>query len=88
MTRPPTVSAPQVTAIRCGVGGLMKKHRLALGLSQAALAARLGILQSNISGYELGITNPQLAMIYRLALALEVEVSDLLPSIAEVFDPS
>ncbi len=65
LDRPP----PRVTLARACRDG-----RLALGLTQAAVAARVGVARSYIAGIEQGQANPSLDVIVRLARALGLEL--------------
>ena len=72
--RPP----PRVTLARACRDG-----RLALGLTQTALAAKVGVARSYIAAIERGRANPSLVVIVRLAaaLGLELELSMRPPTI-------
>lgn len=71
--RPP----PKVTLARAARDG-----RLALGLSQRALAIKVGVARSYIAAIERGRANPSLDIIVRLATALGLEIDlDLRPPI-------
>ena len=59
-------------------GGLVRRYRLAVGLSQEALAERAEIHRTYIGGIERGERNPTLLMIHRLATALQVTPGELL----------
>lgn len=59
------------------LGRRIKQHRERLGLSQEALALRASINRTYIGSLESGQRNPSLENVIRLALALEVEVADL-----------
>ncbi|MCL6557700.1 MAG: helix-turn-helix domain-containing protein [Firmicutes bacterium] len=48
------------------------------GLSQTELASKVGVTQGFISHIELGIREPTLKLVRKLAAALGVSVSDLL----------
>lgn len=55
----------------------MKRIRLARGLSQEEIAARMGIKQPNYSRMELGESKPTLQTLVRLCEALECDVPEL-----------
>lgn len=63
-------------------GTRLREIRLKRGLSQQALAERLGVAQTQISGMEVGIKVPNLFTVLRLAVALECKVTELV----SVFD--
>ncbi|MEU2199942.1 helix-turn-helix transcriptional regulator [Isoptericola sp. NPDC019482] len=61
------------------LGALLRTARQARGLTLVALAAAAGVSQPFLSKVERGQANPSLHSLYRIANALEVRVSDLLP---------
>jgi transcriptional regulator with XRE-family HTH domain len=63
-------------------GEHLRALRLKRGLSQQALAERVGIPQTHVSAMEIGIKFPNLLTVLRLAVALECKVTDLV----RVFD--
>jgi transcriptional regulator with XRE-family HTH domain len=68
--RPPIKEAPEF-------GKRLAAARQAKGLSQAALAEKLGTTRVNIGYYEREASNPTLDFIQRCARVLEVPLSDL-----------
>jgi transcriptional regulator with XRE-family HTH domain len=60
---------PRVTLARACRDG-----RLALGMSQSALAAKIGLARSHVAAIERGRANPSLDVIVRLAAALGLEL--------------
>jgi transcriptional regulator with XRE-family HTH domain len=59
--------------VRRVIGANVRKHRLAMGLSQEELALRIEIFdQGYISGLEMGRRNPTAVTLWLLAEALEV----------------
>jgi transcriptional regulator with XRE-family HTH domain len=58
-------------------GARLREVRLKRGLSQQALAERVGIPQTHVSAMELGIQFPNLLTVLRLAVALECKVMQL-----------
>jgi transcriptional regulator with XRE-family HTH domain len=60
------------------IGERISKFRKAKGLSQADLAAKVGMEKPNLSVIENGRTNPQLLTLARIAAGLGVTLSDLL----------
>lgn len=59
-------------------GGVVRKKREELRLSQADLARKLGCPQSNVSRLESGLRSPNLRELVGLATALDTPLSDLL----------
>lgn len=59
-------------------GGVVKKKREELGMSQTDLARKLGCPQSNVSRLESGLRSPNLRELVGLATALNTPLSDLL----------
>ena len=52
-------------------------HRNRRGLTQRELAKKTGLAQGTIAKYELGLVKPSLDALFRLAVALDVDVSEL-----------
>jgi transcriptional regulator with XRE-family HTH domain len=63
--------------VRRIVGGNVRKHRIAAGITQAALADRMGVDRAYISGLEMGQRNPTIVSLWHLCRALEIDVGDL-----------
>jgi transcriptional regulator with XRE-family HTH domain len=63
-----------------GVGRAIRKARAANEISMRALAARCGVSQPFLSEVERGMSMPSIATLYRIAEALGVAPSSLLPS--------
>lgn len=59
------------------VGENVRRIRIAAGLSQAELAARMGVDRSYISGLEQGQRNPTVVTLWHLAKALGAKLQDL-----------
>jgi transcriptional regulator with XRE-family HTH domain len=68
------------------VGSLIRRRRRALDLTQAKLAARLGMSRGALANIETGRQNLLLHHLYRFASALEVNIHDLLPAPREELD--
>ena len=58
-------------------GARLRELRVKRGMSQQALAERVGIPQTHVSAMELGIKFPNLLTVLRLAVALHCKVVDL-----------
>lgn len=59
----------------------IKQERLKRNLTQFEFASKLNIDDSSLRRIEAARTSPTLKTLYRLANALDIEVSDLLPSL-------
>jgi transcriptional regulator with XRE-family HTH domain len=66
-----------VTDPRKPLGIAIRKHRLALGLTQEELAERADLHWTYISGIERGIRNVSIVNLFHIATALELRVKDL-----------
>ncbi|KKR80661.1 MAG: DNA-binding protein [Candidatus Daviesbacteria bacterium GW2011_GWA1_41_61] len=60
-------------------GQKMQKVRQSSGVTQEELAARLGMHRTYIGLIERGERNPTIRTLYKIAKALKVPASDLLP---------
>jgi transcriptional regulator with XRE-family HTH domain len=69
--------------VRRLVGENARRLRLAAGLSQEEMAARVGVSQAYISGLESGERNPTIVTLWHTALALGVKPSQLLEAPAD-----
>lgn len=68
---------------RWAVGNLIRDHRKAAGLSQQGLAERAGIDNKTISRAENGVYAVSIDQLARIACALGVSSSELLPGRGE-----
>lgn len=59
------------------IGANIRKHRIAEGWSQEALAGELGMNPSHLRTLEKGASNPTLSTLERIADMLGIEVSVL-----------
>src|SRR5713101_8165767 len=66
------------------VGKLIRRQRRALDLTQAKLAARLGISRGALANIETGRQNLLLHQLYGFAAALDMNVHDLLPVLKDM----
>lgn len=60
------------------LGRLVRERRQVLGLEQASLAAKLGVRQQAVSGWENRRSRPRRAMLDEVAAVLEIELETLL----------
>ena len=56
---------------------LLRRHRMAVGLSQTALAKKLDIVPSTVSFWESGESIPKAEMIPKLARILGIDAMEL-----------
>jgi transcriptional regulator with XRE-family HTH domain len=59
-------------------GPYLRETRTAKGITQTELAAKLGVAQTTISAWELGVSEPSIARLRQIARALGVKVADLI----------
>ena len=76
MAKPSPQHAGNPTLLSLGSG--IKSSRLALGMSQEALAANAGLDRSYMGGVERGEHNLSLMAIVRISHALNIKACDLL----------
>lgn len=62
------------------VGKRIKEERKKRNINQKNLARKIGIQNSTLSQYENGKSEPNQEMLFKIAQALDVNVSDLIPS--------
>ena len=63
--------------VRRLVGQNVRRLRLASGISQAALAVRMGIDRAYVSSLELGQRNPTIVTLWHVSRALDVPFKSL-----------
>jgi transcriptional regulator with XRE-family HTH domain len=63
--------------VRLLVGRNVKRLRIAAGLTQAALAERMGVDRAYVSGLELGQRNPTVVTLWHITKALGVKLQAL-----------
>ncbi len=68
--------------VRRVVGDNVRRLRKAAGLSQAALAERMGVDRAYISGLERGQRNPTIVTLWHIGQALEVKTAKLLEDLS------
>jgi transcriptional regulator with XRE-family HTH domain len=61
--------------VRLMVGRNVRRLRIAAGLTQAALAERMGVDRAYVSGLELGQRNPTILTLWHITKALEVKLN-------------
>lgn len=61
------------------IGHAVRQRRLAMGMSQEDMADRVGVHRTYYSSLERGAFNFTVTVLFRLAVGLECELSDLLP---------
>jgi len=76
-TFPPLLSAPSTLIISTGLQ--LRSLREAQDLSQLDLAERCGMDHATVSDYERGVHVPSLRSLLKLAEALQVSPSSLMP---------
>jgi transcriptional regulator with XRE-family HTH domain len=73
------MATPRQDALVWRLGRVIASRRVALGISQALLAERLGLGSAEtISRYERGEREPRFTTLVRLATALETSMSELM----------
>lgn len=73
-----SVRKKRVETVIAALSQVMKEIRKDRGLSQRELARRTGMHRTYLRDLERGIRNPSLSIVYLLATALEVRISDLM----------
>ncbi|WP_313101104.1 helix-turn-helix transcriptional regulator [Brevundimonas sp.] len=69
------------------VGARMAARRSALGLSQTALAAQLGVSCQQVQKYEKGANRVSASRLHQVATALGCSVADFFPAWPDAVDP-
>ena len=59
-------------------GEMLKRARERRAITQAALAAKVGVHQVTIARIETGVRNPSMPLLLKIAKALKVKLTDLL----------
>jgi DNA-binding XRE family transcriptional regulator len=76
------------TQLYSQIGKRIKQRRIELGMTQTQLAETIGVLRTSITNIEAGRQKAPLHMIYQLCIVLSVEVATILPTKAEVTQPT
>ncbi|GAA2291925.1 hypothetical protein GCM10010149_44300 [Nonomuraea roseoviolacea subsp. roseoviolacea] len=84
MSRPDARAGYEAARIRFELGEAVRTRREQLGLTQAELAQRAGLLQPAVACFEAGGTMPTIPLLERLAKALELRLSVTLEPLREV----
>ena len=63
--------------VRLKLGSRVQRLRQARGFSQEELADRAGLHRTYVSGVERGIRNPTISVLEKMAIGLQVSLSDL-----------
>lgn len=70
--------SPDDDAISARLGENVRALRLARGMTQGQLAARAGIPRQTWANLETGASNPTLAVLHRVSVALQVSLEELI----------
>lgn len=66
------------------IGERLKQRRLEANVTQAQLAEAAGVLRTSITNIEAGRQKPPLHLLYKMCMALDMEVSSVIPANEEV----
>lgn len=69
-------------SLRCFVAGKLREYRISKGFSQGELSEKSGVAKITISKIESLSYDLTLDMLYRLAIGLECDTSELLPDMS------
>lgn len=72
-----STTAESISTIMKTLSRQVRKHRQLAGMTQDDLSERCGLYRTYLSRLENGTVNPTMAALRALAVALEVEVLDL-----------
>jgi transcriptional regulator with XRE-family HTH domain len=75
-----TVAPPESASLYASLGELIRRRRKLIGSTQATLAAQVGLTRASIANIECGRQKVMVHQLYQLAAALDLPVSDLLPT--------
>lgn len=65
---------------RAETGRLIRKHRIAAGVSLRTCGLMVGVHYNQLQRIEQGKANPSLETLYKIAAGLDVDLRDLLPA--------
>ena len=77
-----------VTAIDAYIGARMRDRRADLGLSQAALAQKLGLSFQQVQKYESGVNRVSAARLFEICKALKVPLASMFERDPTAYTPS
>lgn len=80
-------SEKQVDAFYASLGGRVKRGRRQANMSQADLAAQLGLSRASIANLEAGRQRPAAHQAVMIAEVLQIPIQDLLPTAPASIDP-
>ena len=66
------------------IGSKVQARRQDLGFSQKWVADRVGVTRASVANIESGLQRAPLHLLYRICLALQLEVDSILPSLDEI----
>lgn len=81
------MSARTATSFDKAVGGLIRARRLALGVSQTALADVIGVTFQQVQKYEKGTNRISIGTLVEIAAALSTSIQALLPKTVKSGEP-
>ena len=70
--------------VRQMVGRNVRRLRIAAGMSQAELAAKLGVDRAYVSGLELGERNATILTLWHVAQALQIRIAALFKEVRSI----
>ena len=70
------------------VGKSVRGRRKEVGMTQAQLAAEVGVLRTSVTNIETGRQKAPLHVLFRICAALGVEVATVIPEYAEIVRPN
>ena len=86
-TSSPTDSVSNTSQVlSAALGAVIRKHRLALGISQQTLAEEIGIDRGYLIGIEHSKRNPSVATLLQIAAGLNIRASELLGQAEQAID--
>ncbi|MCC7298933.1 MAG: helix-turn-helix transcriptional regulator [Bacteroidia bacterium] len=74
-----------IEALQRQFGKRLRAQRKKLKLSQTDFAIKVGMSRGSIANFELGLGNPPLILVYSLAYKCGCEISDLIPTMTDVY---
>lgn len=81
--REPVYPDAEKIRLYASVGAAIREKRKEAGLSVMKCAAEVGVSKSTLENYEHGVTPPTLLALYRLTMALDCSLDDLMPVLAD-----